>query len=136
MKLFKAAGAILLVLAPLSVSAQPPERPRANQDQRRPGDDRMRDDRMRDDRGGMNRPGPDRPGNGPGAGRPQPVGGGNGYGNWDNRWGSRPPAPPRHWTKNGDWYRHVRACNQRYRSYNPRTDMFTLRPGVTRRCML
>jgi hypothetical protein len=59
-----------------------------------------------------------------------------GYGRWDKRWGAQPPAPPRHWTKKGDWYRHVRACQQRYRSYNPRTDAFEIRRGVTRRCAL
>lgn len=145
MKLFAAAGAFLLVLAPLAVSAQPPERPRTNQDDRRPGGDRPRDERAGPDRRGDNGPGANRPGSGrPEAGRPgnRPVagrpgaGGGQGYGNWDNRWGSRPPAPPRHWTKKNDWHRHVRACGQRYRSYNARTDMFVLRPGVTRRCYL
>jgi hypothetical protein len=59
-----------------------------------------------------------------------------GYGNWDRRWGAQPPAPPRHWSKKGDWYRHVRACQQRYRNYNPRTDTFEIRRGVTRRCAL
>lgn len=66
-------------------------------------------------------------------GRPGP---GNGYGNWDNRWGARPPAPPRHWTRRGDWYRHVRACKLRFRSYDPRTDLIVIRRGVTRRCAL
>jgi len=32
--------------------------------------------------------------------------------------------------------RHVRACQQRYRSYNPRTDRYVVRRGVTRRCTL
>ncbi|MEJ7934541.1 BA14K family protein [Sphingobium sp. AN558] len=58
------------------------------------------------------------------------------YGNWDDKWGARPSGPPRHWSKQGDWYRHVRACQQRYRSYNPRTDMIVIRRGMTRRCML
>lgn len=57
------------------------------------------------------------------------------YGQWDSRWGSRPPAPPRHWTKTGDWYRHVRACRQQYRSYDPRTDTYRTRSGKTRRCL-
>lgn len=34
------------------------------------------------------------------------------------------------------WERHVRACQRRYRTYNPRTDMFVARPGVMRRCRL
>ena len=58
------------------------------------------------------------------------------YGTWDDRWGPRPVAPPRHWTRQNDWYRHVRACQQRYRSYNPRTDTFVVRRGVTARCRL
>jgi len=32
--------------------------------------------------------------------------------------------------------RHVEACKRKYRSYNPRTDRYTVRPGVTRRCTL
>ncbi|MFT4027853.1 MAG: BA14K family protein [Novosphingobium sp.] len=58
------------------------------------------------------------------------------YGSWNNSWGSRPPAPPRHWTRSGDWYRHVRACQQRYRSYNPRTDTYRTNSGQDRRCTL
>ena len=58
------------------------------------------------------------------------------YGRWDNGWGARPPAPPRHWTRHSDWYRHVRACSQRYRSYDPRTDTFVVRRGVVQRCRL
>ncbi|MBI1682234.1 BA14K family protein [Caulobacter hibisci] len=78
-------------------------------------------------------PGPDRPGPGrPDPGRP----GGPDYGHWDNHWGARPPAPPSHWGKPNSWYRHVRACQQRYRSYNPRTDTYRLRPGVYRKCRL
>ena len=58
------------------------------------------------------------------------------YGRWDDRWGARPPAPPRHWTRSSDWYRHVRACQQRYKSYNPRTDTYVPRRGETARCRL
>ncbi|MFT4025547.1 MAG: BA14K family protein [Novosphingobium sp.] len=58
------------------------------------------------------------------------------YGSWNNGWGARPPAPPRHWTRTGDWYRHVRACQQRYRSYNPRTDTYRANNGQNRRCTL
>jgi hypothetical protein len=31
---------------------------------------------------------------------------------------------------------HVSRCKARYRTYNPRTDMFYARPGVRRRCRL
>ena len=59
------------------------------------------------------------------------------YGTWDDRWGARPMAPPpRHWTRQNDWYRHVHACQTRYRSYNPRTDTYVVRRGVSARCRL
>ena len=59
-----------------------------------------------------------------------------GYGRWDDRWGQRPPPPPSHFTRTGDWHRHVRACQQRYRSYNARTDMFLATNGQRLRCRL
>lgn len=58
------------------------------------------------------------------------------YGTWNDNWGPRPSAPPSHWEKTGDWYRHVRACQQRYRSYNPRTDTYRAYSGRDRRCTL
>lgn len=58
------------------------------------------------------------------------------WGRWDSRWGARPAPPPRHWTRANDWYRHVHACQVRYRSYNPRTDMIVVRRGVVVRCRL
>lgn len=59
------------------------------------------------------------------------------YGNWNNSWGARPSAPTAAYKgRHNDWYRHVRACQQRYRSYNPRTDTYNLRAGVNRRCTL
>ena len=58
------------------------------------------------------------------------------HGRWDNRWGARPPAPPRSFTRASDWNRHVRACQQRYRSYNPSTDRYTVRRGQTAVCRL
>lgn len=58
------------------------------------------------------------------------------WGRWDNRWGGRPTPPPRHWTRASDWYRHVHACQVRYRSYNPRTDTYVVRRGVLVRCRL
>lgn len=58
------------------------------------------------------------------------------YGTWQSNWGARLSAPPRHFTRHNDWYRHVRACQQRYRSYNPATDTFIARPGVRQVCRL
>ncbi|WP_414902432.1 BA14K family protein [Sphingomonas flavalba] len=58
------------------------------------------------------------------------------YGAWSSSWGARPPAPPKHWTKASDWHRHVRACQQRYRSYNARTDSYRARSGKAVRCRL
>ncbi|WP_374573705.1 BA14K family protein [Phenylobacterium sp.] len=56
------------------------------------------------------------------------------YGRWETSWGAKPPAPPKTFAKPADWHRHVRACQLRYKSYNPRTDTFMIRPGVARRC--
>ncbi|MDO9609005.1 MAG: BA14K family protein [Brevundimonas sp.] len=58
------------------------------------------------------------------------------YGSWQSSWGSRPPAPPAHFSRRGNWYAHVRACQQRYRSYNPRTDRYVPRIGQTAICRL
>jgi hypothetical protein len=58
------------------------------------------------------------------------------YGSWNTGWGARPPAPPRSFSRHSDWYRHVRACGQRYKSYNPATDRYTVRPGQTAICRL
>ena len=58
------------------------------------------------------------------------------YGNWNTSWGARPPAPPRSFTRQNDWYRHARACSQRYKSYNPATDRYTVRRGQTAVCRL
>ncbi|WP_422395635.1 BA14K family protein [Roseomonas mucosa] len=43
-----------------------------------------------------------------------------------------PPPPPRAERDPG----HTAACSRRYRSYNPRTDMYVARPGMMRRCTL
>src|SRR5689334_14147681 len=48
----------------------------------------------------------------------------NRYGRWDNAWGRYPAPPPRHWRHHNGWYGHVRACQVRYRSYNPARDMY------------
>ncbi|MBN6101907.1 BA14K family protein [Xanthomonas sp. CFBP 8703] len=57
------------------------------------------------------------------------------YGRWDPKWGPRPGNPPAHRARHDDWYRHVRACQQRYRSYDARTDTFVHR-GRRLRCSL
>ncbi|WP_371132739.1 BA14K family protein [Phenylobacterium sp.] len=54
---------------------------------------------------------------------------------WNPRWG-REVAPPRHWRARAGWNRHVNACFNRYRSYNPRTDTYVVRRGVVARCRL
>lgn len=71
----------------------------------------------------------------PSKAKPAPQGDAR-YGQWDKSWGTRPPAPPKHFTKHGDWYRHVRACQRAYRSYNSRTDSYRSRDGRTLRCRL
>ena len=58
------------------------------------------------------------------------------YGSWQSSWGARPSAPPAHFKRQSNWYAHVRACQQRYRSYNPRTDRYTVRAGRTAICSL
>jgi hypothetical protein len=54
---------------------------------------------------------------------------------WDTRWGPMVRAP-RYWGGRPGWNRHVRACFARYRTYNPRTDTYLIRPGVRVRCRL
>lgn len=122
-KLIAAAFGLALLAAPATVSAQgrPDQGPQHGQNHGKP-------------QPGPGHAGPGRPGpgteHGQGPGRP------NQYGNWDNRWGARPGNPPRNWNNRGGWYRHVRACQQRFRSYNPRTDTYQVRRGVVRRCTL
>ncbi|MFC4253910.1 hypothetical protein GRI97_00655 [Altererythrobacter xixiisoli] len=58
------------------------------------------------------------------------------YGNWNTGWGIRPGAPPAHWNNKGDWYRHVRACQQKFRSYRAATDTYRTNSGRTVRCTL
>lgn len=118
-----AIGAALLAAAPAAIAQSPQSHPPGHDQGPGPGH-------------GPGGPGPDRPGQGPGQGPGPNRPGGPDYGHWDNHWGVRPPAPPSHWKKHNGWYRHVRACQQRYRSYNPRTDTYRVRPGVYRRCML
>lgn len=115
-----AIGVALLSSAPLAASAQ------MGQQSGPPGD---RGGNSEPDRRQGNGPDRDRPGNGQARNDDQ-------YGRWDNAWGNRPPAPPKHFTKRGNWHQHVRACSARYRSYNPRTDTYQVRPGVKRTCRL
>ena len=129
-----AIGATLLAIAPLTATAQS-----SQTDRNRP----------------PSSSGPGGPGHGgPGAGQPGHGGPGSGpnrppprpnpsrppprpnYGNWNPGWGHRPPAPPSHWNRPNSWYQHVRACQMRYRSYNPRTDSYRLPSGGWRRCRL
>ena len=58
------------------------------------------------------------------------------YGRWDDddRWDDHWDRD-HHW-RGASWSRHVRACLNRYRTYNPRTDRYLLRPGVWVRCRL
>ena len=111
-----AIGVALLASAPLAASAQSASQANG------PGD---RHGNFEPNRS----PGMDRPGNGPDRNDNQ-------YGRWDNGWGNRPPPPPKTYSKRGNWYQHVRSCSARYRSYNPRTDMYQVRRGVMARCRL
>jgi hypothetical protein len=131
LKFFGMVGAALLALAPAGAIAQmSPDHGRPGHDQGRPGDNGP-------GRPGVGNPGHrPGPGNGPGMNRPGPNRPGPSYGNWDNRWGARPGGPPRGWGNTGDWYRHVRACQQRYRTYNPRTDIYYAHGKSARRCKL
>lgn len=108
-----AAGLMALSVLPAAANAAPQER-RYEQDRNNDrGQDRGRHDDRNNGRGDDAR-----------------------YGRWDNSWGARPAAPPRSWTRQNDWYRHVRACSQRFRSYNPRTDTYVVRRGRTAQCRL
>jgi len=44
--------------------------------------------------------------------------------------------PPAGYANPGDWSRHVRACQARYRSYNAATDSYRTYSGRTVRCRL
>ena len=122
-----AAGLMAFSAVPVAAASTPQERPWSPQDRddRQDRRDDRRDDRQddrrdrRDDRQDDRRDRRD-----------------DRYGRWESRWGARPNTPPRHWTRQNDWYRHVRACQARYRSYNPRTDTFVVRRGVMVRCRL
>jgi len=124
-----AAGLMTLSVAPVAASANAPQERRYEQDHNRPVAGRPNDPRANDHRPGANRPDDH---NRPGADRDDSR-----YGQWNPSWGARPSAPPRAYaSRQNDWYRHVRACSTRYRSYNPRTDTYVVRRNVTARCRL
>ena len=129
-----AVGATLMASAPLVVSAQSNHSmgPSGPQQSGPPGD------RHGADHGpgpGMGNNGPGMGNNGPGRGDDHGMGHDD-YGRWDDHWGSRPPPPPKQYSRHGNWYQHVRSCQTRYRSYNSRTDMYVVRRGVMARCRL
>lgn len=111
-KFIRGISVALLIGAPVAALAQSGHRPPAGQHAQ------------------PNKPTPSRP---PANHRPSTN---DSYGVWNSGWGARPPAPPKHWARNGDWYRHVRACQQRYRSYNARTDSYRTYRGKHVRCRL
>ena len=105
----------------LTLSALPAAALDASQDRGQPRQSQDRIDRNdRDGRGNAN----------------TNNGGRSNYGEWNARWGARPANPPRTWTRQSDWYRHVRACQVRYRSYDARTDRYVVRRGQTALCRL
>jgi hypothetical protein len=122
-----AAAAGLMTLSALPVSAATttmqarPYTPAQSMSPQRPDDHRNGP--------GQNNGGPGRDNNGPGRDNDQ-------YGRWDSSWGARPAGPPRSFSRHNDWYRHVRACSQRYRSYDARTDRYVVRRGQTAVCRL
>jgi Ni/Co efflux regulator RcnB len=113
------AAALVLALAaaaaPMAATAATADQNRPQQQQPHRDNDRRDNDRHDNDRNDRNS---DR------------------YGRWQSNWGARPPAPPRSFTRVADWHRHVRACQQRYRSYNPSTDRYVVRRGETAVCRL
>jgi hypothetical protein len=129
-----AIGATLLAIAPLTAMAQsrPDDRNRPP-GHSGPGPGRPGGGGVNPGHGGPGAGGPNRPPPRPNPGRPPH---GPNYGNWNPGWGHRPPPPPSHWGRPNSWYQHVRACQMRYRSYNPRTDSYRSPSGSWRRCRL
>jgi len=127
------AGFVLMLAAPASLYAQPDQHDRQGQGHAPQGHQSPAPGHQAS---GSQRPGQQHPGQGAGSQPGRPNGAGENFGNWNKSWGARPPAPPAHFTRRSDWYRHVRACQQRYRSYNPRTDTYRTWSGRTIRCTL
>lgn len=133
--LASALGLGLLMAAPASLSAQPSGRP---QEQSRD----HRDQRHQAGQRGQQTPAPKQTERAPA--RPPQMSpqrdnarpSQNAHGSWNSEWGARPSDPPKHFSRKGDWYRHVRACQQKFRSYNSRTDTYRTQGGQARRCTL
>tara|TARA_R110002167_G_scaffold81092_2_gene222344 strand:- start:55 stop:465 length:411 start_codon:yes stop_codon:yes gene_type:complete len=120
-----------------TVSAQAATTDQTHGAQTRPGQSQPQRDNNNGHNNGHNTNGNDRH-NTPDRNDRQPTRGEHrdNYGTWQSSWGARPSAPPAHFTRQSDWYRHVRACESRYRSYNPRTDRYVPRIGRTAVCRL
>ena len=121
-------GAMFLALAPASVLAQPGQ-PSGSTMGRKDDDRRGPQKAQASNRDDRRAPTASRNDKAPSAAQSR-------HGNWDSKWGSRPSDPPRSWGNRSNWYQHVRACQQRYRSYNSRTDQYVVRQGVNRTCTL
>lgn len=126
LNLARALSIVLLIATPAAAMAQSGPRQQQDRDQQQ----RQQQSRQQQPQAQQQRPQatPNR------QAQRQPTRGS--YGTWNQSWGARPSAPPKHWTRTSDWYRHVRACQQRYRSYNPRTDTYRANSGQNRRCTL
>ena len=120
-------GAMFLAIAPAAALAQSGAQSGSNAT-------RKNDDRGTQKQGSTNRD--DRRAPAAGWNDKAPSAAQSRHGNWDSKWGSRPSDPPRSWGNRSNWYQHVRACQQRYRSYNSRTDQYFVRRGVSRTCTL
>ena len=120
-----AMAAGLMTLSAIPASAAPQQRNTAPQHNNAPQQQQQQRDNDHRDNGRDN-----------GRDSSRGNGGASEYGSWNTSWGARPPAPPRSFSRHNDWYRHVRACSQRYRSYNPGTDRYTVRRGQTAVCRL
>jgi hypothetical protein len=110
-----AAGLMALSAVSAQAAALDQNRPAPDRQEQHQNDNHQNDNRANNAQGGQHR---------------------DSYGSWSSSWGSRPPAPPAHFKRQSNWYAHVRACQQRYRTYNPRTDRYTVRAGRTAICSL
>ena len=123
-----AIGAIAVVAMPATIMAQP--KPTPEREERKPDNQKKpQQQQNRQQQQNQQKPGSHAP-----QGRPQQSN--SQYGSWNNSWGKAPPAPPKHWSKKGDWHRHVRACQQRYKSYNASSDTYRTYSGKSLRCKL
>ena len=125
-----AIGAIAIVAMPATIMAQP--KPTPEREERKP--DNQKKPQQQQNRQQQQTQNQQKPGSKAPQGRPQQSN--SQYGSWNNSWGKAPPAPPKHWSKKGDWHRHVRACQQRYKSYNASSDTYRTYSGKSIRCKL